>query len=69
VDDIAFQLLMSKFDDLKGEISLLRDEVKEVKSDVKSNTMFKWKLSGVALVLTILFQGLLAWIQRGTGQQ
>lgn len=47
MDQNVLTLLMSRMDDLKLEIQMLRSEMKE-------NTAFRWKLVGMATVFSTL---------------
>lgn len=63
MDEQLFQLLMDKFDGIKNEVD-------EVKRDVKTLINFRWQVTGGIIVLNVLFgiviQLGIAYISRGT---
>ena len=50
-------------------IMAMQDDLKELRSDVRSLIEWRWKLAGILTVITIIctvvFQTVLAFIQRG----
>jgi hypothetical protein len=54
MDEQLFQLLMDKFENLK-------EEVNEVKHDVKTLINFRWQVTGGIIVLNVLFGIVIQW--------
>jgi hypothetical protein len=42
-------------------IEWLKEEIKEIKTDVKALNQFKWKVAGGAVVLSVLSSMLMTW--------